>query len=557
MPRIVTFNNRQIIEPGTYAKIESGIPVPPILGTYGNVMLIDTGSGKGFGYGSGIKGELLNGAQSIYAFQSATDAKKALGGGLLWDLMDYLWSPDNAGNGPQTLFYARAATTTASKLAMTFSSGAITFAATTEGDVANGVLTGTVLTKGFGCILKAGVIDPTKFIMVFYQGAYRGQDANGAEYDAAADTLTNVVITQSVEFSNVNQLIAWCNNDYLFNSYFKITASTPSATSLTATDLTDFGDMNLFAGGTTVYNATDIDEVLANIEDLDNSLFLCDDYGVTPVAPPGTTGGNKGALSAQNSKILAYIHNTSTFTEKIAFIGAGQNANEFTRPATSDGSLQIAAYYNDPLIVAVHSGIKVPSGMYGSNGLNYKYLPSLYHAAMWCGRTAGLEPQVPLTYKTLRISGLQHELKKSQREQALLAGVGHTRFVQNIGWVVNQGINTSQQNSNVINPNGTSPEIQIMRIIHQINKELIINATPRFVGGNLNTSSAEDVKAFTEGYLTSRTATRLQDNLILSFQNITVQLVNDYWNVRYCFVANGPINRLFFTGVLLDPNISI
>jgi hypothetical protein len=349
-------------------------------------------------------------------------------------------------------------------------------------------------------------------------------------------------------------------SDYLFNLYFAITASTASAVSLTSADITTYGAMNLFAGGTTVYNATDVDEVLSNIEDLDNSLILCDDYGTTPTLTPTQiqNGANKGALSAANNKILSYVQNTSTFTEKCLYIGGGYNQNEFSRPSTTDGSLQIASYYNNALTVVVHSGVKVP-GQLTSSGLGYRMLPSLYHAAMVCGRTAGLEPQVPVTYKTIRISGLVHELKKSQREQALLAGVLHTRFVPNMGWVINQGINTLQNNQNLILTDGTSPEIQVMRIIHQINKELVINATPRFVGGNLNTSSAEDVKAFVEGYLASRTATRQVDNLLISWNKVTVTLAdsNDAWNVRYCIIINSPINRIFFTGVILDPNIQI
>jgi hypothetical protein len=114
-----------------------------------------------------------------------------------------------------------------------------------------------------------------------------------------------------------------------------------------------------------------------------------------------------------------------------------------------------------------------------------------------------------------------------------------------------------QNNNLLISANGQSPEIQIMRIIHQINKELKINATTRFVGGNLFTASAEEIKLFTEGYLQSRSVRALQDNLIIRFENVKVELVNDYWNIEYCFVPNGPINKLFFTGYILDPNIKL
>ena len=120
MPTIVNFNNRQIIEPGAYSQIKSGIPVPAVLGTYANVMVIDTGIGKDYGWGSGVNGELTNGAGSIYSFTSLEDMKRAVKGGIVYDLMDYLWSPTRNGNGPNTVYYAGAATTTSTKCIVLF-----------------------------------------------------------------------------------------------------------------------------------------------------------------------------------------------------------------------------------------------------------------------------------------------------------------------------------------------------------------------------------------------------------------------------------------------------
>ena len=566
MPTIVNFNNRQIIEPGAYSQIKSGIPVPAVLGTYANVMVIDTGIGKDYGWGSGVNGELQNGAGSIYSFTSLEDMKRAVKGGIVYDLMDYLWSPTRNGNGPRTVYYARAATTTAAKFTMALSSSIdLVIKAKTEGTAGNGTLQTNnsipTLVKGYGMKIKAGIIDPTAFILEFYEGQYRGADESGSDYDVSKDTVSNYIITRSSEFKTSNQLLAWLYSDYNFNQYFDYKDSDPFTDDVIAnTILTTYSGIQVLAGGTTEYKSTDIDDLLASMEDLDNSLFLCLDSGITPFpaldSATKLAGANKGALATENDKILSYVLQNSTYTEKILFVGAGSNNNEFTRPSSSDGSLQIAKYYNSAQVVAVHSGIKIPGVLSGS-GVAFKYKSSLYHAALVCGRTAGLEPQVPVTYKDLRISGLQHELKKSERELALLSGVLHSRNQPNLGWIVNQGINTLQQNANLITAEGKSPEIQIMRIIHQINKELIINGTVRFVGGNLNTASAEEVKSFVEGYLTTRTATRLADNLIITFNSVKVVLEQDYWKVSYCFVPNSPINRVFFTGFILDPKIEI
>lgn len=686
MPQIVNFNNRQVIEPGAYAQVKSGISSPAALGTYGNVMVIDTGSGNGFGWGSGINGEISNGAKSIYEFNSLEDMKRAMRGGLLFDLMDYLWSPSNNGNGPNKVYYGRAATTLAPKFTLllgttvvatpetrattgnltvpsvpangtvvkvyvddaeiasftktasestvdllatavagavnagtathgysavattddivltaavgtgatpnglvavmrqmlptplnatspfsggvtaiyTSLQGSIPIYARSEGAGGNGVVVGGVLTRGYGFKLKAGIVDTNALIIEFYEGQYRGKDAAGLEYDVPENAVSNFTLCRSTEFTTAAELLAWMASDFNFNSYFFVPETKVSSTTelVGATELADKGTAIIpLVGGTTVYNALDVDSLLSSIEDLDNSMFLCDDYGPIPNPALGTSqiqaGANKGAMSVANGKILAYILNTSTFTEKAMYVGGGYDANKFNvSGGTADGSIQIAKYYDSPYTVVVHSGIKVPAvGVV--NGQAYKFLPSLYHAALVCGRAAGYEPQVPITYKNLRITGVLHELKKSERELALQCGVLHTRYQSQLGWIINQGINSLQLNSNLVTSDGKSPEIQIMRIIHQINKELVMNATTRFVGGNLNTASAEDVKVFVEGYLTDRTASRLEDNLIITFKQVKVVLEQDYWKVTYCFVPNSPINRVFFTGFILDPKIEL
>jgi hypothetical protein len=176
---------------------------------------------------------------------------------------------------------------------------------------------------------------------------------------------------------------------------------------------------------------------------------------------------------------------------------------------------------------------------------------------MVCGRIAGLQPQVPGTYKDTRIIGLKHELTKSQRIDALQHGVLHMRNVANLGWVINQSINTKQLNTSIVYNDGTSPEISIMRVIHQLNKELYLNAI-QFIGGNLNTVSGDTLVNFTNSYLLQRTAEPLKDNLILAGPHkVTAVYTNGAWNVTYCFLVNGPVNQIFFTGYILDPTVSV
>ena len=94
----------------------------------------------------------------------------------------------------------------------------------------------------------------------------------------------------------------------------------------------------------------------------------------------------------------------------------------------------------------------------------------------------------------------------------------------------------------------------MMRIIQQINHELVVNAEIDLLGDengvNSNTLSAGILKNWTEDYLQSRTATTTQDNLILSFRNVNVTKTADYYNVTYGVVVNNEINKIFFTGFL-------
>jgi hypothetical protein len=562
MPRPINFDGRQVVEPGVYNQVRGLVPTPVASGSYGNVMIIDTGSGKGFGGGAGINGELANGGQAVYEIPDAAAFKKFVRGGLLWDLVDYLMAPATNAGRPATLFYARAAATVAAKATISFGSGAgsVVIGALNEGDCGNGVLVNGALTVGYGWKPRAGVSDPAKFIVDFYEGQFRGLDADGIPYDGVYDTtIKSKVVCSSAEFANATQFITWANKDANFKNIFKLVSNTPSTTAIINSFLTNNTTIAQFLGGTTSYSLGDLDDLLAQIIDLDNSLFLLDDYGIIPAnitGPDVIAGVNKGALSTFNNKILAHVLNDATYTQKALYMGGGQDSSEYSRVGTGDGTEEIAAYYDSPLVHVIHSAIKVPKTL-GNTGQGYKYLPSLYTAAMVCGRVAGLLPQTPVTYKDLRIIGVKHELKKAQRERALTKGVLHIRKVKNLGWVVNKGINTKQVNDNEVYNDGTSPEISIMRIIHQLNKELKDGATIRFVGGNKITASLEEIIKFTQDFLQDRTGDRItgKDNLLVHYEAVQSAYVGDSANTTYCFVVNGPVDRLFNTGFMIDPSV--
>jgi hypothetical protein len=92
------FNGREVQEPGVYSQIKSGIKNPPQNLAYGNILIIDTGSGAGFGGGAGISGELAEMKGAIYSFDNIEDFRSHVKGGLHWSLALPLFRPNGFQN---------------------------------------------------------------------------------------------------------------------------------------------------------------------------------------------------------------------------------------------------------------------------------------------------------------------------------------------------------------------------------------------------------------------------------------------------------------------------
>src|ERR1700746_1436293 len=211
MSTVTNFNGEQIIEPGAYSEIiGAGTPTAAV-DTFGNVILIDTGIGSGFGSGAGVNGEATQGLSSLQDFFTPQQMKAAVKGGILWDLVDYLWSPATTGNGPQKVSLISASTTVGATYVLPLqldSSSAvinsITLKAKNEGVFGNGVMVGQVLTRGYGVKIKSGVVNPNKFILEFFEGQFKGLDGNGVAYDITEAQLStlgaNTMVCQTSEF---------------------------------------------------------------------------------------------------------------------------------------------------------------------------------------------------------------------------------------------------------------------------------------------------------------------------------------------------------------------
>lgn len=538
----ITVRGRIETRPGVYSDIRSGIQNPPLAFPYGNVMIIDTGLGNGWAAGAGVNGSLSQNENSVYAFNNVQDFRDFIKGGYLWLIAEALFKPDgNRSNGVSTLYYTKAATTLHAEVAYTCTNGSFTIQTLDEGTGANGVLTSGNLGKGYACKLIAGVNDTAKYIVQFYVGTFHGLDAQNGNVPYDGITQAQAVpklICQSAEVSTIQEFVNWAQDSQAFTENFKIKSGYVSG-NFVAADLVTHAGFKLATGGTESYSATDFDTVLPVIKELDNFFFLTTDYGTA------------NATSLSNSKLQDFIE-TQMKVQKYMVVGAGVVSSDLKGAATTKTE-GIATYYDSDSVVVVHGGVK--KKVRGVSG--FRTYDSLYKAALALGRVCGLPPQVPGTLKTINIDGETHPLNENEQRFCLSKGILYSYYDYELqSFVLGQGINSLQNNTFLVNEDGTSFSIAVKRIATQLNWEIIYTAKRRFFGTNNGPNRAtitkDDIKAWLETFLKTKVASSLEDNLIIRFGNINVTVNQDNYFVSYEFVPNFEVSKIVFTGIILD-----
>lgn len=556
----VYFNNKKITLPGAYATVAAGEQNDPRALDYGKCLIIDTGSfykDKKFlgtekalpnwGGGSGIQTSgttpINNGVNAIYRFDNIDDFRSFIKGGMYWQLANALFFPDAsnpAAVGVSEIMFVRAAQTTPAM--MTFKStsgGTIKIIPLDEGDCANGLgkngdAATDNLATGYACKLVKGILDPAKYVLQIWRGTYTGVADDGVSFnevslDDAAKSPR--LIIESPEVDTMQKLIDWANGSAEFNQLFRVDPSSAAKGNGKFVEGDKKDTFTPASGGTQTYNATYFEQVLASITNLDNSFVFTDIHGVDAASDENIT------------KLISHINNTAKFKKQL-FIGIGESEGEFNTSLTAAQSL------NSSHVCVVHGGVGMPSN---ALGIGYRWWGVMYNLCSIIGRTAGKAPQIPVTNKSIGVSKLKHQLNDTDKKKALNAGVLVTVYNESLQkFVVLQGINTLQNNQVLFTGEGESFSIQFMRIVDQINKELVVNSEIDLLGAengvNSNTLSAGILKNWTENYLLTRTATATSDNLLLSYRNVTVTKKDDYYLVTYGIVINNEINKIFFTG---------
>ena len=555
MSTVVTMNGKTYVEPGSYA-ITVYQPTSVVnVASFGRVMIIDTGLSQEkeddatyeFAGGAGIAGVDASGRKAIYAFENFEDFSDFMGGGMITDLAQKLFTPIDGSLGTPRLYYTRAAATAPAKLTIGSGNNSIVLTCLNEGVVGNGIADGDMselsngtlenLKVGYALVIKAGVDDTSKFIATIYRGNYRGTDAAGEPYGTYTFAQAyGEIVAQSGEIGTYDELYNWLITSSMVMANFRPAKGSEfvGTTKITVMEPT------AFAGGATYQGSGGENEyypdVLEAIRELDVTFFLCTDYGVV-----------NGAKASSNGKLFTFLKNDAKFDEFMFVAGGEGKTDLLTTNTVTHTSQALAVHYNDEKVVIVHGSPTVAR----KDGNGTKNLPSIYLAAAIIGLNAGMAAQTPVTFKRVGYDAYAYDLTFSERVKALQAGIMHVREVSGY-YRVNQGITSLQNNKQTIAEDGQTFELSIALIKAQLNKELILDAQTRFTGNTAAQASPNTVKDFTETKLTSLVAKVGDDNLIISWKNVNVSAKNGDYKVTYDFVPNVPVNKTFFIGNMLD-----
>lgn len=551
MATVVNFQGKNYVEPGAYAAIVYNPTSVANVAEFGNVMIIDTGLSFNtvggqqleFAGGSGIKGQLAQGLKAVYEFTDYEDFLSFMGGGLVGDIAEKIFTPRAGVLGAPKLYYARAATTTPAVIALTVAttgSGTeqdptvnhqLVLTCKNEGVVGNGYAVEGVLKAGYAAKIITGSA-AGKFRVQILKGQFAGQDAAGEPFGAYSLAAAPVnILAESEDLATLQEAYNWAISNKMVNAAFKVEMNGDGTKPLIAIAQT------LAAGGTTVYlNNAEYAAVLEAITELDITFFLCTNLNADSGA---------GVDANSNAKLFTYLKSEDVkFTEFMVVPGGADDTDLF---GSANCSEAIAKYYDSEQVITVHGSPVVER----KDKTGTKALEPIYLAADIIGMAAGAAPQTPLTFKRTGYNSFVYDLKKKERVKALQAGILHVRNISG-NWCVNQGINTLQNNLLTVAPDGQTFEISIALIKAQINKELIIEGERRYTGQTVAQASPEAVKNFTETKLASFVATPGNDNLIISWNNVKVSAQNGDYRVTYDFVPNVPLNKMFFVGNMLD-----
>ncbi len=389
-------------------------------------------------------------------------------------------------------------------------------------------LDGAHLYSGYAYTIETGVIDLSKWIMKIWFGTFKGlYPVDNLPYDEVLQINAKPdAVAQSVEFDNVQTLIDWALQDSSFGKLFEIDDSSvvTGAGNVSATDILPFTGYRAAVGGSCIYDS--LDDALVAVKDLNyNYVYM-------------TCATSNPTLDTDILKVQDHIANEAKYRNFMAISGHETNL---------DSSIQWATTFDSEKINLVHGGIKKKSRIAASGMRTWG---PMFHTAYFLGRLLGMAPWVPLTFKAFDIDGVTDMLNDKEQLRADSAGVVCTIYDADFGKFINlHDVNTLQNNDYVLNNDGSSHLIQVMRIESQLDRELVINAKIDLLsdpnGVTRSSLTKEDAIEWTKGYLQRRLKT-----LIVDYRNVTAYYNEDAIYVDYEASPNTEVKAIFFTGRL-------
>jgi hypothetical protein len=391
-----------------------------------------------------------------------------------------------------------------------------------------GGVSSTNLISGYAYTMESGVFNSSKWIMKIWKGSFKGLYSDGLAYDGITAAQSKpVLIAQSPEFNNIQELIDWGNTDSDFG--FKFVVSDDSE--VFGTGVVVSGDVSAIAGYSPASGATEtydsLDDTLEAIKEIDYN------YVIT------TTDIKNIAADTDILKILNHLKLEAKYDKFLMLPILGTNS--------ISESVTLAETFNSEKVNLVFDSILERSNLVSSG---FRTWDSFYHSCLYLGRVLGIAPEIPLTFKKMNIDGVKTPLTEKQKEQLDEAGILCTIFDQDFGsFICLHDVNTLQDNDFVLTNEGLSHLIQIERIKSQLNKELIVNSKIDL----LSDSTGVNRSSLTTAHAIEWTKIFLQrkiGSLIVEYRNVTATVTGDVILVDYEAMPNSEIKGIFFTGRL-------
>lgn len=276
MATSVYFGGKTRKLPGTYSTVVSGIKTETAISTYGNVLLIDAGAGKGFNAAVGLRG---HGKETILALEQ-DEANTVIRGGALKPVIEALFKPATGVPGVSTLYLLKAAETTPASIAnFSLFGGAITATKVKtkdEGTVCNTVVDNIGTVDDPNEVLRQGYLfkslynaDEKKAFVEIWLGTYQGTNSKGYQIGVKRENSGPTLVFRSRRCSTPKQLVEVLSNSSEFNSILSVEGLTAAADTFTSTD----GEVLKFTGATETY-MDNITEVFGYLHDIDYSYAM-------------------------------------------------------------------------------------------------------------------------------------------------------------------------------------------------------------------------------------------------------------------------------------------